>query len=314
MEPDQFKAEAGMSVKNDFKSHALGDGSISDLVKDLQGATTVYSMVIAHPERGKIREFVKCNEVGMQMLLDAAEEAKVKRFVYVSSTAVTDHLHTSISQTEDDPLPPIETYRLQYDITKHKVKEMVVAANSADLGTCSLRAGGILASPTDFYFARTFGTPGNVATVKCESIDFIGAPDLCHALIRAGECMADPNSEVRGKALFCTKGKYSHVPPVHDMDKMVAKIMGWKFMLVPYFIVFLVRFAAICKYWLQKNILCMGEDLPGAPPHLYMDISLTQKTFDNSRCRKLLGWEPTDSWVDVMQDNCNKHNEKNKNK
>jgi len=205
MKPEQFKPDAAVKVKCDFRSHALGDGSISDLVKDLKGATTIYSMVTPHVEKGKVWEFIKCNEVGVQILLDAAKEAKVPRFVYISSIAVTDHLHTSISQNEDDPLPPIESYRLQYDITKRKGEEMVIAANSPDFGTCALRAGGILASPNDFYFARTFGTPGNIPAVKCESIDFIGAADYCRALARAAECMADPKSEVRGTALFLHK-------------------------------------------------------------------------------------------------------------
>jgi len=228
--------------------------------------------------------------------------------VYISSIAVTDHLHTSISQNEDDPLPPIETYRLQYDISKRRGEERVIAANSPDFPTCALRAGGILASPTDFYFARTlWARPGNVDAVQCQSIDFIGAPDYCRALVRASESLADPKSEVRGKALFCTKGKYGHVPPVHEMDEMVAKLMGWKFMLCPYFIFLIVRSFAMMKYFFQKNILRLGDNLPGAPPHLYMDLSLTQKTFDNSKCRKLLNWEPEDSWLDVMRDIVNQH-------
>lgn len=311
MKPEQFKPETGVTVKCDFRSHALGDGKLSDLVKDLQGATTIYSMVTPHVEKGKVWEFIKCNEVGVQFLIDAAKEAKVPRFVYISSIAVTDHLHTSISQTEDDPLPPIETYRLQYDITKRKGEDSVIAANSPSFATCALRAGGILASPTDFYFARTLGTPGQIPAVQCQSIDFIGGRDYCRALIRAAECMADPNSEVRGQALFCTKGKYGQVPPVHDMDAMVAKIMGWKFMMVPYFIFFIVRLFAMLKYTFQKYVLMQGENLPGAPPHLYMDLSLTQKTFDNSKCRKVLNWEPQDSWLDAMTDICNQYKAKN---
>jgi len=78
-------------------------------------------------------------------------------------------------------------------------------------------------------------------------------------------------------------------------------MMGWKFMLVPSFIFKIVRLFAMFKYWLQKRVLRLGDNLPGCPPHLWMDISTTQKTFDNSKVRKLLNWEPQESLVAVMQ-------------
>jgi len=97
------------------------------------------------------------------------------------------------------------------------------------------------------------------------------------------------------------------------MDEFVAKLMGWKFMICPYFIFLIVRFFAMMKYLVLKFVMMQGENLPGAPPHLYMDLSLTQKTFDNSKCRRLLNWEPQDSWVDVMTNIVNEYKAKQTN-
>jgi nucleoside-diphosphate-sugar epimerase len=39
----------------------------------------------------------------------------------------------------------------------------------------------------------------------------------------------------------------------------------------------------------------------GMPPHLYLDITKYEQTFDNTRARTVLDFTPEDSWQDAVE-------------
>lgn len=90
----------------------------SALVEALHQVETVHSVVTPDVQTGTVREFDVTNRLGLQHLVTACLLAGVQKLVCASSLAVTNHLQPSVNQTEDDPLPPMESYTSSSDRTK----------------------------------------------------------------------------------------------------------------------------------------------------------------------------------------------------
>ncbi|HEY5776043.1 MAG TPA: NAD-dependent epimerase/dehydratase family protein [Xanthomonadales bacterium] len=82
-------------------------------------------------------EYFAANVSGTQNVLDACRNHGVRKLVFTSSPSVT-HGDVDI-EGGDESLPYPETYSSPYPETKARSEQMVMAANSADLHTVSLR-------------------------------------------------------------------------------------------------------------------------------------------------------------------------------
>jgi nucleoside-diphosphate-sugar epimerase len=279
----------------------LGWDDPQELCKALEGAETVYSVVTPDVQYGTAQDFYRTNQLGMKHLVQACKSAGVPKLVYASSLAVTNHFVSSRNQSEDDPLPPIESYVTSYDKTKRIGEETVLAAHDGNnLHTCSLRLGAILASHTDYMLRKPFAQgeqSGRIITVNMQPIDAISARDISRALWSANDKLTTEKA-IQGQALFVTKSRNETVPSGTEVSQLLGALMQWQVQVMPPWLVSAVRAGT----WLQHTVTApfQTEEM-GMPPHLYLDITKYEQTFDNTRARTVLDFTPEDSWQDAVE-------------
>lgn len=284
----------------EFIPYFLGYDDPKDLCKALDGAETVYSVVTPDVQYGSVLDFYKTNQLGMEHLVEACQTAGVSKLVYASSLAVTNHHINSKNQNEEDPLPPVETYITSYDKTKRLGEETVLAANDGKtLYTCSLRIGAILSGPSDYMLRDLLAQgelTGRMITVSMEPIDTISARDVCTAMLKADEKLKTEKA-LQGQALFVTKCRNNQAPKGPEVPYLLGKLMHWQVYILPPTLLYIIRTAK----WLQHQVTSRiyGEQM-GMPPHLYLDITKYEQTFDNAKAHKILDFEPQDSWQDAL--------------
>jgi sterol-4alpha-carboxylate 3-dehydrogenase (decarboxylating) len=298
--PSPLVLEEVDESKIEFVKHKLGSESSDALADLVKGCDCVFSVVTPHVQLGTTSEFFKTNVEGVESLVKACEAAGIKRLVFTSSIATSNHFVASINQDEKYPLPPIEIYESPYDITKRKGEELVLGANNLDgLKTVALRPGGVLLSPTDFTFRNLFIFRGLLAGPKIESkIDFIDGRDLCRALVMAAKALDTKPKEVAGQAFWTTKGEAMNPD---KLCELANEVLNWYVLSVPTWVVYLSMFCASCKYYVVRGLSpLLGLRVPGVPPHRFIAMAFVEKTFDNSKAERLLGYKPKISMVECV--------------
>lgn len=298
--PNPVVLKAIDASKIEFVKHALGSDSADSLAELVKGCDCVFSVVTPHVQLGTTYEFFKTNVEGIGSLVKACEAAGIKRLVFTSSIATSNHFVASINQDEEHPLPPMEIYESPYDITKRRGEELVLGANDLDgLKTVALRPGGVLLSPTDFTFRNLFIVRGLLAGPKIESkIDFIDGRDLCRALVLAAKALDTKPREVAGQAFWTTKGEAMNPDAICGLAN---KVLNWWVLPVPIWVVYVTMYCAFCKYYIVKALSpLLGLRVPGVPPHRFMAMAFVEKTFDNSKADRVLGYKPKISMLECV--------------
>jgi len=283
--------EASMGgSKVTFVTHRLGEEPTESLVAILDGCDCVFSAVTAPLQQATAEQFQRTNVDGIKALVEGCKKSKsVKGLVMLSSIAVTDHLLPSVDMKESDPLPEIDSYQSFYDKTKRLGEEIVLGADEVGvLRTCALRPSGILCSPRDHVFGNALGMPGFIFVPASPHppMDFLDADDLSRAMLLAGDRILTQPEKVGGQAFFVTKGER-----VTSMTiiKLVARDLGWLFVPIPVGIFnVLVRF----MHGIYKFRKCVGLSVKGVPDHLFWTFYRQQLTYDNTKAKDLLGYEP----------------------
>lgn len=280
------------------------------LVEALHQAETAYSVVTPDVQKGTIREFDITNRLGLQHLVTACQLAGVPKLVHASSLAVTNHLRPSVNETENDPLPPMESYISWYDRTKRLGEEIVLQANDEHhFRTCSLRLGGLIASPNDFTFRTHFQTGsaiGRIFMSPCQPIDFIAASDVATAMALAStkldsDSLTSQTNELAGRAVFVTKSRNAVVPSAEELAHYLAHLMGWSVIMVPRWVISTMQSVAKMQHTAISALTSRPDDLPGVPTHVFLDYTNHEKTFDNSLAYQLLGFQPELSWEQAVE-------------
>jgi len=279
---------ADANVEVDFVKHELGVDCMDWLLEAMNGIDCVFTTVTPHVQDAEEKAFYSCNVVGMECVIAACRAKKVPRIVHLSSIAATNHFIESHNQTEADGLPSFDLYSSPYDISKRKGEEAVLAAHDdATLRTCSLRAGGVLLSPTDFSFRNFFLVDGIVANpIGMKLIDFIDGRDLARALVLAAKGLEEKPAEVGGQVFFTTKGV---AMKGGEISKIASKVLGWWILPVPNALVWIGWFFAALLYHVK---LFFGLRVSGVPPHWFIRKGFIQQTFDNTKAKNVLGYEP----------------------
>mmetsp|Transcript_35854 Transcript_35854/g.65782 ORF Transcript_35854/g.65782 Transcript_35854/m.65782 type:complete len:377 (+) Transcript_35854:78-1208(+) len=275
-----------------FVTHRLGEEPTENLVQILEGCDCVFSAVTAPLQQATPEQFQRTNVDGIKALVEGCKKSKsVKGLVMLSSIAVTDHLLPSVDMKESDPLPDIESYQSFYDKTKRLGEDIVLGADEkGGLRTCALRPSGILCSPQDHVFGNALGNglPGFIFAPASPHppMDFLDADDLSRAMMLAGaQILAQPD-KVGGQAFFVTKGERINSLKIIELT---ARDLGWIFVPIPVCIFnVLVKFMAGI-YNFRK---CLGLSVKGVPDHLFWTFYRQQLTYDNSKAKDLLGYEP----------------------
>eukprot|EP00929_Paragymnodinium_shiwhaense_P097584 TRINITY_DN5921_c0_g1_i3.p1 TRINITY_DN5921_c0_g1~~TRINITY_DN5921_c0_g1_i3.p1 ORF type:complete len:225 (-),score=25.23 TRINITY_DN5921_c0_g1_i3:423-1097(-) len=115
--------------KVEFVQHRFGTDGHDALVEVVKGCDCVFWLVTPHVQLGTNEEFYKTNVEGVEHLLKACEAAGVERLVFTSSIACANTFVACVNQSEDHPLPPLESYESPYDITKRKGEDSCISAD-----------------------------------------------------------------------------------------------------------------------------------------------------------------------------------------
>ncbi len=103
------------------------------------GCDTVFHVAAKAGVWGDFVEFHRANVEATRLLLEAAREAGVSRFVYTSTPSVV--FNGSALAGADESLPYVEPSKCPcaYPVTKAEAERLVLAANAPDFRTCALR-------------------------------------------------------------------------------------------------------------------------------------------------------------------------------
>lgn len=302
MKPPDGKvlARAGIpSDKVEFISHRLGYDPYENLLEATRGVDCVFSMVTPPIRDGTTEDFFCVNVDGQHQLLKASQANGVGRYILLSSIAVANHLFEKKDFKEDMPLPPLETYRSSYDVSKRLGEEAVLAANSEGLRTCSLRPGGVCLSPSDYIFREILRVSGIVWAPTGEVQDFIDGRDVCRAMLLAAQKLEDSTNtaDVAGQA-FWIMGEAMHAS---KLAWLCGKYLGWVAIKVPVPVVYLACVVGWIVYHLRR---VLGLRVSGFPSYLFMQVMMYEQTFNSSKARRCLGFQPKVSIEESVQRIC----------
>jgi nucleoside-diphosphate-sugar epimerase len=292
-----------LEKKLDFVQHFLSEDSEEELLKAFKGVDCVFSIITPDVMYATEEQFYRTNVDGIKLLLSAAVAEKVPRFVFLSSIAVTNHFADSRNMSEADALPPLDSLESPYDRTKSIAERLVLEANGTNgMVTCSLRAGGILLSPTDYTFRNYFMIPGILFGIHNNAlIDFISGQDVARGLLLAAKALEHRTADVAGEAFFLTKG-YSCEPAT--LMYTASEFLGWPTVnLWEVFYQAGVLFQKLFHETKEK----LGMPTPGIPPHKFWKMGRIEQTFDNSKARDVLGYAPEVSMRDCLWHICACH-------
>ena len=277
--------------------------SAETLQSAVRGADTVYTMVTANLHSGTVRQMKDSNQVGIQQVIEACRQEGVPKLVHVSSFAVANHFINYRQANEETPLPPLESYQCAYDYTKRRGEALVLEANSANLKTVSIRSGGILAGVDDYNFASggIFPQIRKSLTWTGAPKDYISAKDLSRALFQASDKL-DTSPELQGRPIYASNCRSNQGVASDAVTRRFTELVGftpielsWTFLdhvLIPS-----MKFGE----WLEATLGQKSpEDLPAFPPSLLVECTRYESTFDNQLGRRLLDYEPEESWEDAV--------------
>mmetsp|Transcript_41447 Transcript_41447/g.128875 ORF Transcript_41447/g.128875 Transcript_41447/m.128875 type:complete len:390 (+) Transcript_41447:54-1223(+) len=272
--------------KVDFIQHRLGHDDIEEVASALAAADCIFSILSPPLDRAAERDFYATNVHGLRALAEASARAGVPRFVHLSSVAVTNMEISCSGLSEEDPLPPMSSYRSAYDVTKRLGEEVVLSCDGLRaLRTCVLRPSGICLSPHDYMLGNLLGysLPGVIFVPRhCAQVDMIDGGDLCRAMLLAARALDERPAEVAGQVFNVTRGE---ALSARELAELAAEVLGWHVVFIP----------PLAHGWLlaafgllHRARQALGLRLLGCPTHVFWSYHLYQKTFDNSKARRCL--------------------------
>ena len=156
---------------------------VADLIAE-HSIEAVVSSVMPDLRTAPAPAYQASNVDGVRTLLSCAKEAaSVHSFVHISSIAVTNHHIPSHAASEQEPLPPPETYASLYDATKRVGEDLVLGAQGeGGVQTIALRPGGILAGPDAVAVKEAFAMDPIQFIPEEAEIDYCHGIDVAHAV------------------------------------------------------------------------------------------------------------------------------------
>ena len=179
------------------------------LVEPLEGIDTVFHVAAKAGVWGDYAEYYDINVQGTMNLLNAAENAGVKRFVYTSTPSVVSYLDDIENGAQD--IPYAESYPAHYPATKAEAERMVLEANSKHIATVSLRPH-LIFGPGDPHLLPRFvegALKGRLRIIGdgANKVDFTYVDNAAWAHIDAALALVNPDAPCAGKAYFISNGE-----------------------------------------------------------------------------------------------------------
>lgn len=193
-----------------------------DLVKKAaQGCEGIYHVAAKAGIWGSYDSFYQANVIGTQNVLTACKELGITTLVYTSSPSVV--FDGSDVEGGNESLPYPAQFEAFYPQTKALAEQLVLAANSPQLATVSLRPH-LIWGPGDNHLVPRIiakGKSGRLRRIGNRPclVDTVYVDNAARAHLQAAAKLA-PGSPVAGRAYFISNGE-----PV-NLWEMVNKILA----------------------------------------------------------------------------------------
>ena len=199
-------------------------GDLADqaaVLKAAQGCDIIYHVAAKAGIWGSYDSFYQANVVGTRNILSACKESGITKLVYTSSPSVVFDGNDVEGGNESLPYP--DHFEAFYPQTKAMAEQLVLATNSPQLATVSLRPH-LIWGPGDNHLVPRIiakGKSGRLRRIGDRPclVDTVYVDNAARAHLQAAEQLA-PGSGVAGKAYFISNGE-----PVELWD-MVNRILA----------------------------------------------------------------------------------------
>ena len=262
------------------QANKLGSNCNVDLLPVLEGVDTVYHLASLASDWGQRQVFERINVQGTMNLLDAAEAAGIRRFVYISSLAVHGFGPHRNSTEEGPYYPPTHVYQS----TKKKAEELAIARNRPGFEVCVIRPGNVY-GPDDtttlfpIFEAIEKGIMGTVNKGRALTSP-VYIDDLVNVILAAGTSSAMP-----GQTVNITSGEDITWRQFVDLAARALSVKPPRLDLPAWLA--LPSAHAMNTLWRAFA----AKNAPPLTPYRIMQASQNYH-FDISKARRLLGYDP----------------------
>lgn len=207
------------------------------------GCDVVFHVAAKAGYWGDLDEYRAINVDGTRNLLDACEEAGVKRLVYTSTPSVIGYTHDVANGGQD--IPYAAEHLSPYPRTKAEAEAMVLAANGPQIATTALRPH-LIFGPRDLQLLPRVlerARQGRLRIVGngTNKVDFTYVDNAAYAHLDAAAALTDHRAPNAGRAYFISNGEpvslwgwvnellvACDIPPVTKrVSPGVANLAGW---------------------------------------------------------------------------------------
>lgn len=288
----------GRSETNAGRLRAISDEFVRgdllemDLAALCDGADVVFHAAALSSPWGPEAAFQAVNVDATRRLLAAARAGGAQGFVFVSSPSIYAALRDQPSLTEESPLPARALNA--YARTKRLAEELVLAANTPAFRTVSVRPRALIGPDDTVLLPRilALASRGWFPALRGGRalIELTDVRDAANALVSA-----DRNLEkVAGKAINISGGQ---PVSVSDLVRKLAAALQQPIALRPVPIEVALFIAGVSE--MVCSVLPTRPE-PRLTTYSVATLAYTQ-TFDLSRARALLGYEPSYDAVSTAQ-------------
>lgn len=260
-----------------------GDLLKMDLDPLCQGIDTVFHAAALSSPWGPEIAFHQANVVATQRLLAASRKAGADGFVFVSSPSIYAALRDQPLLTEDSPLP--QRSLNAYARTKRLAEEFVLAANTPEFRTVSLRPRALIGPDDKVLLPRilALATRGWFPALRGGRalIELTDVRDAATALVSAGQRLATTS----GKAINVSGGRPTSVA---QLITKLADALQRPIALRPVPVRLALLLARASE---MVSNLRPSRPEPRLTTYGVATLAYTQ-TFNLARARELLGYQP----------------------
>ncbi|HNV68819.1 MAG TPA: NAD-dependent epimerase/dehydratase family protein [Candidatus Ozemobacteraceae bacterium] len=220
-------------------------GEISDpaaVEKACAGCDLVFHVAAKPGIWGPYEEYERINYRGTETVVNACKKLKVPRLIYTSSPSVV--FNGQDMQNADETVPYPDHYEAHYPKTKAMAEKLVLAANSAELATTSLRPH-LIWGPGDKHLVPRLVKAAREGRLKkvgegTNKVDAVYVDNAAEAHLQAAEHL-EFGKPPAGKAYFITNddprlcwdivnsiiGAAGLPPLTSSINQSVAWVIGW---------------------------------------------------------------------------------------
>ncbi len=248
--------------------------------KACQGKTTVCHVGALSTPWGRWREFVGCNVVGTQNVLNACLANDVTRCVYISSPSVTSGRGDIVNQNETAAMP--KRAISPYSLSKRMAEQLVTKIPFDRLETVVLRPKAVFGPGDDALLPR-LARAAKIRRLRQigsgrNRVDLTYVDNVVYAIERAIDCQ-----QAAGKTFLITNDEH---PVLWDVIRDVCRELGFHHNLR--------QIPSSIAYAAAAAMECRARLFGGEPLLTRYSVTILAKTqtYDISQAKLHLGYRP----------------------